>query len=153
MSKLSKNITQAIYDTVHQYKPGGARGLAEKLGVRPGIFNNKCDPNFPDALPNISEIVEIIKETKNPDILHVLAAELSYVCVKIEDWSGVADMELLDAWAEWDAERGETVQEIRDSLSNSVITKKEFEKIKSEMFEDFQKELELLTRLEGYLER
>ena len=152
MNKLSENITQAIYDTVHQYKPGGAKGLAEKLGIRPGTFNNKCDPNLPDALPNIRELLDIIRETENPSILYTIAAELGFVCVKIEDWSGVSDMALLNAWAEWDAERGETVQEIRNSLSNNVITRKEFAKIKSEMFEDFQKELELLTRLEGYLE-
>lgn len=60
-------------------------------------------------------------------------------------------MALLDAWAEWDAECGETAQAIRNALSNNVITRKELEKIKSEMVEDFQKELELLTRLEGYL--
>ena len=77
-----------------------------------------------------------------------MARELGYVCVEIPDYSGVSDMELLNAWADWDAARGETGQAIKKALDDSIISGEEIVRIKKEMFEDFQKELALLARLE-----
>ncbi|HSH30159.1 MAG TPA: hypothetical protein VK971_09660 [Thiohalobacter sp.] len=59
---------------------------------------------------------------------------------------------LLNAWAALDAQRGETVQAIPTVLSRHAIRHERLQRIRCELFEDFQKELEPLSRLEDYME-
>ena len=144
-------VERAIYETAHEY-PGGARALAERMGVRPGTFNNKCDPAMAGHRVNLDEARRMMQITGDHRILFAVARELGYACVQVGDYSQVSDMELLNAWADWDAERGETVQVIRNALHDHAISGDEIERIRKEMYDDFQKELELLARLEGLKE-
>ena len=140
------NIYQAIHDTTTAYS-GGMRQLAKDLGLQPGTFSNKCNPSVETHILNIKELVEICKQTENLTPLHEIARELHCVCVPIEEYDGVADMQLLDAWSDWDIERAETKKEIKEALDRHQITKQCLERIEREMFEDFRKELALLERL------
>ncbi len=107
---------------------------------------------MPGHILNINEVRKLINVTGNHELLFELARERGYVCIDIPDYTGVSDMELLNAWADWDAERGETGQAIKKSLEDTAITNDELNKIRKEMFEDFQKELALLRRLESLVE-
>ena len=151
MTDIFQSIEKTIYDTAHAH-PGGAKQLAKEIGTQPGTFNNKCDPRMPGHILNINEVRKLLKVTGNHEILFELARERGYVCIDIPDYTGISDMELLNAWADWDAERGETGQAIKKSLEDTTITKDELNKIRKEMFEDFQKELALLSRLESLVE-
>lgn len=151
MKKEIDPVEQAVYETAHDY-PGGARALAERMGLRPGTFNNKCDPAMTGHTVNLSEVRQMMRMTGDHRILLAVARELGYACVRVGDYSNVSDMELLNAWADWDAERGETVQAIRNALHDHAISEGEIERIRKEMYDDFQKELELLARLEGLKE-
>ena len=151
MTEDDLSIEKVIYDTAHEH-PGGAKQLAREIGIQPGTFNNKCDPRMPGHILNINEVRKLINVTGNHELLFELARERGYVCIDIPDYTGVSDMELLNAWADWDAERGETGQAIKKSLEDTAITNDELNKIRKEMFEDFQKELALLRRLESLVE-
>ena len=151
LKEPEKSIINTIYETTHDY-PGGAKALAEKLKVKAGTFNNKCDPAMPGHTLNINEVRGILKITGDHRLLFEIARELNYVCIDIPNFEGISDVELLNAWADWDAERGETGQAIKKALNDHSITKKELEKIRKEMFEDFEKELALLSRLESIAE-
>ena len=90
-----------------------------------------------------------MKVTGDHRILFEMARELDYVCMEMPDFSNISDLELLNAQADWDAERGETGQAIKKALDDTRISRVELDRIKKEMFEDFQKELALLSRLES----
>ncbi len=143
-------VAIAIQNTGKNYH-GGARQLAIDIGSSPGTFANKTNPNMENHHINIHEMREIMHVSHDYQILYEVARETDHVCVPLEDFSGVSDMELLNAWAAWDAERGETGQAIQRALEDSSITDTEIDKIEKEMFEDFQKELELLNRLKSLI--
>lgn len=153
-------IAEAIHETARNFKyhPGskigknGISGLALEISADPGSFSNKCNPKQGGHTPHLLDILNIMTMTGSHEILNQLARQFNYVCVPIEDYKGVSDMELLNAWAAWGAERGETEQAIHHALEDSSITRTEYDKIKNEMFEDFQKELALLARIEGLVE-
>jgi hypothetical protein len=145
---LPKQLNELVHKTIHNYK-GGTKALANKIGVNAGTLNNKADPCMKAHTLNLYELIAILRETKDPQLLFEIAQINGYACVPIQDFSGTSDMEILEAWANWGAERGETEQAIRNALSDNKIIQSELDKIKSEMYEDFQKELELLKRLES----
>jgi hypothetical protein len=140
------NLT--VHKTIHSYK-GGTKALAKKIGVNAGTLNNKADPAMVDHTLNLYDLMAILSETKDPKILFEIAKLNGYVCLPIQDFTGTSDMEILEAWANWSAERGETEQAIRKALLDNKVLQPELDKIKSEMYEDFQTELELLKRLEA----
>lgn len=121
--------------------------MATDLGLQPGTFSNKCKPSNETHIINIKELVDICKQTGNLNPLHEIARELHCACVPIEEYSDIADMQLLDAWSDWDIERAETKKEIKEALSRHTITTHCLDRIEQEMFEDFRKELALLARL------
>lgn len=141
-------VDRAIYETAQAW-PGGAKTLALELGLQPGTFSNKCNPNMREHVLNIREAQAMMCHTKNIKILTELARACHHICVPIKDYSGSSDMEILNAWADWDVERSETVTAIRNALSEGKINKRTLDHIHREMFEDFEKELALLERLKS----
>lgn len=145
-----KAINKAIHEVASNH-PGGARALAKELNLQPGTFSNKCNPAMDTHVLNLREFIDLSLHTEKHDILHEVARKLHCVCVPIERYTGVGDMDLLDAWSDWDIERAETIKEIRLALDHGEATREQFDRIQKEMFEDFQKELALLERLRTLL--
>ena len=150
MEEQEKELAASIETTIKAFKKsGGAKAIAEKIGARPGTFINKCNKDMLGHILNVNELVAILKITGDYAILHELAGKFGFICEPHEKLTNVTDMELLNTWAEWDAERGETVQAISKALNDQSINRKELDNIRSEMYQDIQKEFELLHRLES----
>lgn len=144
-------INEAIYQAAKKY-PGGARGLAKAIGAQAGTFTNKCNPNVQTHVLNIQELFSIIDVTGDHAIVKEIAQHYGYVCYQIDAVDeALGDAALLDAWANWEIERGETVTAIKNALDDGSISPDEFALIRKEMFDDFQMELALLKRLESLL--
>lgn len=139
-------INRTIHKTASSYS-GGIRKLANDLNLQPGTFSNKCNPSLSTHILNIKELIDICKQTGDLSPLHEIARKLHCVCVPIETYKGISDMQLLDAWSDWEIQRAETMKEIKNALNLHQITALQIDRIQREMFEDFQKELTLLERL------
>jgi len=63
-----------------------------------------------------------------------------------------ADMDLLDAWAKWSAEFGETAETIKQALEDGRIEQHEVEAVRRELIEDFEKGLAIIDVLKGMAE-
>lgn len=146
--EIVRNLENSLREAAKEYQ-GGYKGLANDLGIQPGTFNNKCLPGMDSHRFNIQDIVGIIEKTNNHKPIFDLADSFGYVCIPMNDIEDTSDINLLDAWAEWDSERGETAKIIRDALVDHSIGQGELDKIKSEMLDDIQKEMELFSRLES----
>lgn len=147
--KHFSDIDQAKYAVVHDFKDGAER-LATLIRMNLGTLYNKVNPSVETHHLSVDEAVSIQLATGDYRIVEAESRALGGVFVPILPANtNISDMALLDAWAEWHIETGETAAVIRDALSDGKIDRHEVEKIKTEMFEDFQRELQLLQRLEG----
>lgn len=144
-------LEQAIYDTVHRFR-GGAVRLAPRVGMNAGTLSNKANPGMETHQLGLRESVPIQRVSGNFSILHAYAAVLDHVAVKIGDYANCSDVELLDIFAKYCAEFGESAGAIHEALRDRRVTRDEFRKVQAEIFQDFRAGMELLTRLEALID-
>jgi len=143
-------IEKAIYDTVHDF-PGGAVKLAPRVNMNSGTLQNKADPRMEHQL-TVREALAIQTTTGDVRILRAEAQVLGYVCIALGDFSGVDDIELLNAYAAWTSEIGSTAASIVEALADRRVTRREYEAVNREMFADAQRAFEFLARLEALID-
>jgi len=141
-------LAQAIHDTVHQCK-GGALALAARIGMNPGTLNNKAYPGSDDAQLNLRESIPLQLETRDFRILATYAHLLDHAVIPVADFSGTSDLELLNLYAAYHVDIGETAQQIRDALGTQRISRRHVLTVRREMIEDMQAGLAFLARLEA----
>lgn len=139
------NLDAAQYAVVHDY-PGGAVQLGAVAGINPGTLSNKVNPNIETHHLTVKEAVTIQALSKDYRILEAMAALLGHVAVKLPDAPSYSDIELLDAYADWTADIGQTSEAIRRALAGAVVTEQALAEIHREMHEDFGKALVLFAR-------
>lgn len=144
-------LEQAKYDVVHDY-PGGAVNLAPRVGMNPGTLSNKVNPTIDTHHLSVDEAVAIQFAAEDYRILTAEAYFLNHVVIPLACYDGVSDVELLDLYAAYHAEIGETAEAIRDALADGLVTRKEFDKIRTEALQDQQAMYALLARLETLVE-
>lgn len=144
-------LDDAIHRVVHDY-PGGAVALAPRVGMRPGTLSNKANPGCVEHNMTLLESIPIQRESHDYRILHAYAANLDHVAVPLADYSGVSDVELLDAYASYHAEVGRLAGEIRDALADGRITQHELAAIRTASDEAARARQGLLMRLEALAE-
>jgi hypothetical protein len=149
MHRNMDSLEEAIYKSCHEY-PGKIKALASDLSIAQGTLYNKCSPGMTSHCVNLQEALEIMRLSRDFSILEVLCRKTHHACVLNATFRHVSDMVLFDAWTACDMEHGKTVTLIREALADKRIDDMEFRKIRSEMFIDFARELELLDRLRQY---
>jgi hypothetical protein len=145
------DVDQAKYEVVHDF-PGGAARLAPLVAMRPGTLSNKVNPFQESHHLTVDEAIALQHATQDYRIFYAEARALGHVTVPVGDYAATSDVELLNAYAAFHREVGETAKEIQRALADRRITTAELTAIRREMFEDWQRELELLNRLEALCE-
>lgn len=150
-------LDQAAYDTVHGYRDArsGRRGigpLADMIGMAPSTLQNKTDRKQEFANLNVKEVRALMLATGDYRLLETLAHGVGYAAVPLPSVASTADMDLLDAWAQWSAEFGETAQTIKAALDDGRVTTDEIARCRQELIEDFEKGLGILDVLKGMAE-
>lgn len=77
------NVTDAAYDTVHQY-PGGSVALAPRMSISDAVLRAKVNPNTDRNRLALEEADELMGKTGDYRILHALAATHGFVAVKVD---------------------------------------------------------------------
>lgn len=144
-------LDSAKHSVVHDFK-GGAVALAPLVNMNSMVLSNKCNPNQDTHHLTVDEAVAIQNATKDFRILRAEAATLNHVCVPVGDFEDVSDVELLTLYAAYHAELGETAGAIMEALADGDICRAEVDLVREEMFEDFQRGLEFLSRMEALCE-
>lgn len=152
-----EQLDEAIYQTAHNYKDPdtgkkGGKALGKALGTNPGTFEQKISRNVETHTVNIKEARSMMKIAQDFRILHAFAMDLGHACFRLPTSEYPADMDLLNAWADWNEEISETVQEIRNALKSDKITKSHVAEVKRELIEDLGKGLSLWAVLEAMAE-
>ena len=146
------DLDEAKHRLVHEH-PGGAKSLGPLVGINPGTLCNKVNPAMENHHLSVDEAVRIQAVRRRYDLLHAEARALGHVCVQLADHSQASDMELLDAYAAYHADVGQTAQAIRAALANGVgITREAVETVERELFEDARAGFEFLARMKALVE-
>ena len=142
------DIDQAKYDLVHDYHDGPKK-LAAMVRMNLGTLYNKVNPTVDTHHLTVDEAIALQLAANTTSLIEAEARALGGVFLRIPlDLACIGDLELLNAWAAWHVDTGETAAAIEQALSDGKLSRDELLKIKKEMFQDFQRELELLQRLE-----
>lgn len=145
------NLDAAKYAVVHEY-PGGAVALAPLAGMAPGTLSNKVNPAVDTHHLSLSEAVTIQALAGDGRMLEAEAAALGYVAIRLPRAGGGSDVELLNAYAQWTRDIGETAAAIQTALDGE-ITEQSLAAIHREMHEDFARALELFARFRALAPR
>lgn len=146
MKPYIDSLEDSIAKTSRDF-PGGIKLLAEKLSINQGTLYNKCNPSMESHRLTLQEALDIMQLSEDVRILDVLCRKTHHACIPQTQFRHAGDMALFDAWTASDMEHGKTVETIRNALSDERIDNNEYCNIRSEMFVDFARELELLDRL------
>ena len=141
-------LDAAKYSVVHDFK-GGAVALAPLVNMNSLTLSNKVNPNQETHHLTVDEAVAIQNTAKDYRILNAEAALLGHVCIPLRDFAGVSDLELLNAYAAWHADVGETAFAINRALEDGKVTRAALNEVKREIHEDVQRAFEFYARLEA----
>jgi hypothetical protein len=100
----------------------------------------------------VDEAVSIQYAARDCRIHEAEGVLLGRASIPVGDFSDCSDVELLDRWAHWQTELGETARELRQALAAGRVTHEQIRRVRREMFEDFQAALGVLDRLEGMVD-
>jgi len=139
-----------LKSTIKSY-PGGARALGQVIGSNPKTFTNKCNPNNKEHILTLSEVLAIIKETKDARILQSISKIFGVVCIKKHENAPLSDMSILNAWATWDIENSDVSRAFLAAFNDNKLTTAEHDEICNQMYEAFEKELYLFQLLDIHL--
>lgn len=139
----------AAYRVAHDYKPGGAVGLARKLGVSTGTFLNEVNPEQETHKLGIGRAVAMSVAAGDARILHAFADTLGYIAIPKPDLSNVSDGALLDLFLARDEAGGCFAATVRESLADGDISPAELEAIRESAYRLAASLLEIVSRLEG----
>lgn len=151
-------LDQAAYETVHNFKDEntgkkGAIGVSAITGMRSSTVQNKASRTEEFAIFNIKEMRTVMLGTNDFRMLSTMNRECGFAMTPLPNFEAFSsDMDVLKAWAEWQAEIAETVQKMKNMIKDGVIERHEINEVKKELVEDFQKGIELVGVWEGMCE-
>lgn len=119
------NVTDAAYDTVHQYR-GGSEALAPRMGMSAATLRGKVNPNTDRNLLSLQEADTLIARTGDYRILHALCAEHGFIAQRVDaPESGTLITALLSAAAA----KGDLAELVSEAMSDNRITPNEADAI------------------------
>lgn len=147
--KSISDLDQAKHDIVHSGK-FSATELSTLTAIPYGTLCNKVNVTSPNHFLMVDEAISIQKIQDTRFLIEAECRDLGGVFVQIPDnIKSTSDVDLIAAWAAWHKDTAETGTAVSEALKSKTITKKHLQKIRKEMFEDFQRELELFNRMEA----
>jgi len=146
--KHFSDLDDAKYSVVHDF-PGGSKRLSLLVGMNSGTLSNKVNSDVETHHLSVDESVAIQHAANDRRIISAEARILGGVFIQLGDFSQVSDIELLDKYAEWIQDIGETSAALREALTNKKLTKDSLSIVHREMHEDFARAMELYHRLEA----
>lgn len=140
------NILDAAYNIGHDY-PGGAKLLAQRLGINQAVFNSKLNPNTKTHHLTMEEAHRMGQLTGRTDILQAMADDMGYVLVKPPETS--SEVEVSISIRRNVAEFGRWMDVIDRSLDDSHITQTERKNLQESVLKVLSRAQHLQALLSG----
>ncbi|MCW8918949.1 MAG: hypothetical protein OQL08_09070 [Gammaproteobacteria bacterium] len=149
-------LDMAAYETVHEYRNAktGKRGpgaLAPLVGMAPSTLSNKCNPNEIYANLTLKEARQVVLASGDSRIVKQFALDAGFTILPMPEVDCPADMDILNAWADWQADIAETIEAVKAAIAGSP-TKEKVETIRRELHEDLAQGMKLFNIIDDMLE-
>lgn len=119
------NITDAAYNTVHDY-PGGANALASRLGIKsPAVLNSKVNPNTETHHLTLMEASKLMTLTNDYRILQSLNAQHGKVAIDLPNIPECRDTALTDLVLSVGMGGGDIYALFKEMMADGRITRGE----------------------------
>lgn len=142
------SVIDAAYRVAHAY-PGGIAALAVRMGKSQHVLQNKVNPNNETHHLNIEEAAQLADLADSDDIAKAFAERRNMVCIRLAEFDGVSDMELLDLFLKMETRKGAWFAAVQKALSDGVVDPQEFERISAEFNEFSAAGAEVESRLKS----
>ena len=146
------NIRDAIYQTVHG-AAGGVEALAVRMGLRPQILRNKANPNSTTNYLSPVELDKVMALTGDHALLHALARNHGYICIRAQDDVAASDMAILELVTQVWSASGVVGAEVHAVLVDGVVEKHEVQRVETAIYAVVQALNEMAARLKGMAEK
>lgn len=146
------NVADAFHRTVFD-APGGAESLAPRLGMSAQVLRNKANPNIPTNHPTLSDIERVMMFTGDYQVLIELAANLGHACHKVSDTTPACDMAVLELVTKVWVTNGDVGSAVTETLADGRVEKHELVKVRQSVYRTTSALMEMLSRLEGMVEK
>ncbi|MES2787641.1 MAG: phage regulatory CII family protein [Pseudomonadota bacterium] len=146
------NVADAFYRTVHA-AVGGCESLASRLGMSVAVLRNKANPNNAGNKVTLDEADRIMGLTEDYSVLHSLALNHGYVCVKVEAAATSSDMAVLELVTKVMGTNGEVGSLVYQTLADGRVEKWEVDKVREAVYRAQRALQETVTRLDGMAEK
>ena len=130
------NALDAAYNTVHDHD-GGAAALAPRMGMAQAILNSKVNPNTSTHHLRLDEANKLMAFTGNYSILHSLAFQHGFVCVRTPEAmpTDSNQIDLMDHYLELSKSKGLISVEIIKAKADGRICEKDVLAIDKALYE------------------
>jgi hypothetical protein len=146
------NVLDAFHQTVHS-APGGCEAIAVRMNLSAGVLRNKANPNSATNKATLEEADRLMGITGDYQMLHALAQNHGYVCVKMEEGADASDMAVLEMVTRVWATSGDVGAELTAALADGRITQAELERVRAAVKKTEQALEAVVARLAGMAEK
>ena len=146
------NARDAFHATVHG-APGGCEALAVRLGMSAAILRNKANVHHETNKPMLDDVDRVMAITGDHRVLHALAKNHGYVCVKIDESATASDMAVLELVTQMMTTHGEVGAEIYRTLADGRVDQQELVRVRAAVYGAHKSLEEVLARLDGMAEK
>lgn len=147
------NVDDAAYAVVHAY-PGGADALAARMNKSAAVLRSKVRPTCDTHHLTLREAQHITALTDDPRILEAFAQDTGRIVLKmpVDGDDQVSDMAVLELVARVWMGQGNLGTEVHHALTDSRLTRREFEQISDAATRAQAHIAGLVQRLKGMVE-
>ncbi|WP_174999080.1 phage regulatory CII family protein [Rugamonas aquatica] len=146
------NILDTLYKTAHD-SPGGCEALARRLGMSAQVLRNKVNPNTSSNRATLEDVDRILGVTGDHAVLHSLARNHGYVCVRVDDTAIASDTAVLELVMKVWAASGDVGAEVHATLADGIVEQHEIERVKAAVYRVNRSLNEMVNRLEGMVQK
>ena len=146
------NVHDAFHGTVHS-AAGGCEALAMRLGMTAAVLRNKANPNSTFNKATLDDVDRMMGITGDHRVLHALAGNHGYVCVKVEDDATASDMAVLELITHVWSSNGDVGMEVNKALADGRLEPQEIVRIKDAAYRATRALQQMVARLSGMAEK
>jgi hypothetical protein len=146
------NILDTLYKTAHDFA-GGCEALAQRLGMSAQVLRNKVNPNSASNTASLEDADRIMAITGNHAVLHALARNHGYVCVRVENDCAASDMAVLELVMQVWAASGDVGAEVHATLADGIVEQHEIVRVEAAVYRVNQALNQMVARLRGMAQK
>lgn len=143
------NVLRAAFLVAHDYRPGGAVGLAKALKISAGTFSNEVNPEQETHKLGLRRAVAMTVVSRDFRILHAFADAAGHLAIPKPDLADVSNEDLLDLFLSSAKEGGEFAAAVQEALRDKRLSAADLERLRIEANQYAASVLEIVARVEG----